>query len=43
MNELADPTRRPAKRWVILGFLLVICFVSHFNRASIQTPVTSGS
>jgi len=35
MNKLVDPTRLSARRWVILGFLLVICFVSHFNRASI--------
>src|SRR5580765_639801 len=35
MNKLVDPTRLSTKRWVILGFLLVICFVSHFNRASI--------
>ncbi len=35
MNQSADPTRLSSKRWLILGFLLVICFVSHFNRASI--------
>src|SRR5689334_6538382 len=35
MNNLVNPTRLSAKRWVILGFLLGICFVSHFNRASI--------
>src|SRR3954467_3686471 len=27
--------RASSKRWVILGFLLLICFISHFNRASI--------
>jgi len=35
MNESIDPTRVSPKRWVVLSFLLVICFVSHFNRASI--------
>ena len=35
MNESIDPTRLSPKRWVVLVFLLVICFVSHFNRASI--------
>ena len=29
---------RPAnRRWMILGFLMALCFISHFNRASITS------
>src|ERR687892_147894 len=25
------------RRWLILGFLMTLCFISHFNRASITS------
>jgi hypothetical protein len=31
----ADPPR--VRRWVLLAFLMALCFFSHFNRASITS------
>ena len=29
--------RPPSRRWLILAFLMALCFISHFNRASITS------
>src|SRR6188474_3593206 len=30
-------SQQPNRRWVILAFLMALCFISHFNRASITS------
>jgi ACS family D-galactonate transporter-like MFS transporter len=35
--ETQRKLRSGGKQWVILGFLMALCFISHFNRASITT------
>ena len=37
VTEAIYASRPVARRWLILGFLMALCFISHFNRASITS------
>jgi MFS transporter, ACS family, D-galactonate transporter len=37
MNNSPGTATLPARRWTILAFLMALCFISHFNRASITS------
>lgn len=37
MKSAQQRPEPPVKRWVILAFLMALCFISHFNRASITS------
>ena len=35
MSPEPQESRADSRRWIILAFLMALCFISHFNRASI--------
>lgn len=37
MNSQLSSTTPVSQRWRVLGFLMALCFISHFNRASITS------